>query len=493
MMKLENLVKSLRFFTVTKPIKNIEVTGLEMDSRKVRPGDLFICIEGFTVDGHQFAQQAEEKGAAAIVSEKALDVSIPVIIIRDTSKGLAILSNKFYGYPTQKLNLIGVTGTNGKTSVTYLIESILQEEERKTGLIGTIQMKIGKEQFDVNNTTPDALFLQKSFYEMVNRRIDTVVMEVSSHALDLGRVYGCDFDIAIFTNLSQDHLDFHENMDEYLHAKSMLFSQLGNQYQEDNPKYAVINVDDHYYNELAKRTAQPVISYGINNAADVYAADIELNSSGVYFQLHIFEQQIAIKSRLVGKFSIYNMLAAAAAATCAGISLETIQAALMKTGGVSGRFEPVNIGQDFAVIVDYAHTPDSLENVLQTIRSFVKGNVITVIGCGGDRDRLKRPLMTKTALDYSDHVIITSDNPRTEDPAAIANDMIKEAEGDHFEILIDRQAAIKKAINEAKAEDVVLIAGKGHETYQIIGKNRLPFDDRQVAEKAISEKLNKKT
>lgn len=490
-MELKNLVKSLQFFTVTRSLENIEVNGLKMDSRKVENGDLFVCIKGFTVDGHQYARQAEENGAVAVVSEKELDLSIPVIIVRDTSKGLALLSNKFYDYPTQKLNVVGVTGTNGKTSVTYLMETIFQTEKRKTGLIGTIQMKIGEERFDVDNTTPDALFLQKSFYEMVKRHTDTVVMEVSSHALDLGRVYGCDFDIAIFTNLSQDHLDYHSSMEEYLHAKSMLFAQLGNSYDETKPKFAVLNVDDRYYRELVKTTAQPVVTYGIEQEADVYASEINLDSNGVSFSLHVFNEKVKIESPLVGKFSVYNMLAAAAAATCAGVSLPVIQQAFEKTEGVSGRFEPVNNGQDFGVIVDYAHTPDSLENVLQTIRSFVKGKLITVVGCGGDRDRLKRPLMTKAALEYSDHVIITSDNPRTEDPESIAQDMIKDIDGNHYEILIDRKNAIYKAIQQAEPEDVVLIAGKGHETYQIVGEEILDFDDRKVAVEAIGERLNK--
>lgn len=489
-MELKKLVKSLQFFTVTRSLENIKVNGLKMDSRKVGNGDLFICIKGFTVDGHKYARQAEENGAVAVVSEQELDLSIPVIIVQDTLKGLALLSNKFYDYPTQKLNVIGVTGTNGKTSVTYLMESIFQAENRKTGLIGTIQMKIGEERFTVDNTTPDALFLQKNFHKMVERKTDTVVMEVSSHALDLGRVYGCDFDIAIFTNLSQDHLDYHSSMEEYLRAKSMLFAQLGNSYDDSKPKFAVLNVDDHYYEQLAKSTAQPVVTYGIEQEADVYASEITLEANGVSFWLHTFGEKIFVNSTLVGKFSVYNMLAAAAAARCAGVSLSVIQQALENTEGVSGRFEPVNNGQEFGVIVDYAHTPDSLENVLQTIRSFVKGKLITVVGCGGDRDRMKRPLMTKAALHYSDHVIITADNPRTEDPTAIAEDMIKGVAGNHFEILIDRRNAIYKAVQLAEAEDVVLIAGKGHETYQIIGNDILDFDDRKVAEEAIGERLN---
>lgn len=490
-MELKKLAESLQFFSATKPIEDIEVTGLEMDSRQVKEGDLFVCIKGFTVDGHEYAKQAEIQGAVAIVSEKNLDVSVPVIIVQDTARGLALLSNKFYDYPTKKLQVVGVTGTNGKTSVTYLMEAIFKEENRNTGLIGTIQMKIGNERFDVKNTTPDSLFLQKSFNEMVNKGTDTAVMEVSSHALDMGRVFGCDFDIAIFTNLTQDHLDYHADMKDYLRAKSMLFAQLGNKYNEDNPKFAVLNADDPYFDDLAKSTAQPVLSYGITNKAEVYASEIELDSNGVSFYLHAFEDKIKINSKLMGIFSVYNMLASAAAGICAGVSLKAIQQAFERTTGVSGRFEPVNRGQHFGVIVDYAHTPDSLENVLQTIRSFVKGRVITVVGCGGDRDRLKRPLMTKAALEYSNWVIVTADNPRTEDPMAIAADMVRDASGDHYEVKIDRKAAIYKAIEQAEKNDIVLIAGKGHETYQIIGEEKMDFDDRKVAGEAIAAKINK--
>lgn len=490
-MRLENLIKSLRFYSVTRPIEEIEIAGIKMDSRHVTKGDLFVCIRGFTVDGHEYAKQAELQGAAAIISEMDLDVTIPVIKVKDTSRGLALLANKFYGYPTRKLQLVGVTGTNGKTSVTYLLESIFKEDFRRTGLIGTIQMKIGEESYDVKNTTPDALFLQKCFSDMVNKGIDTAVMEVSSHALDLGRVYGCEYDIAIFTNLSQDHLDYHADMEEYIQAKSMLFAQLGNAYVEDKPRFAVLNVDDPYYKKLTRVTAQPILTYGIRNNAEVYASEIKLDANGVSFDLHLDGEKRRIESKLMGEFSVYNMLAAAAAAYCAGIKLPVIQRALEKTTGVSGRFEPVNLGQDYGVIVDYAHTPDSLENVLRTIRSFVKNKVITVMGCGGDRDRTKRPLMTKTALSYSDHVIITADNPRTENPTAIVDDMLRGIEENHYEVQMDRKTAIRKAVFQANHDDIVLIAGKGHENYQIIGQQILDFDDRKVAGEAITEKLNK--
>ncbi|SDJ74258.1 UDP-N-acetylmuramoyl-L-alanyl-D-glutamate--2,6-diaminopimelate ligase [Sediminibacillus albus] len=489
-MKLSEITKALYIYKKTKSIEQIEITGLEMDSRNVKKGDLFICIKGFTVDGHLYARQAEAKGAAAIVAEKPLDVSIPVIIVNDTTKAIAILANKYFEYPTQSLNVIGVTGTNGKTSVTYLLEAIFREHKHRTGLIGTIQMKMGEECFDVKNTTPDSLFLQKSFHQMLERNIDTVFMEVSSHALDIGRVYGCDFDVAVFTNLSQDHLDYHSSMEDYLRAKSLLFAQLGNTYDSERPKFAVINQDDVHHESLIKSTSQPVVTYGIDSEADIRALDVNLDANGATFILKTTDEEIPIKSKLMGKFSIYNMLAATAAALCSGIPLHTIKRALEATTGVSGRFEPVTVGQPFGVIVDYAHTPDSLENVLSTIRSFVKGKVYVVVGCGGDRDKTKRPLMAASAVKYADLSIFTSDNPRSEEPDAIIADMITGIETEKYRVIENRKDAIYQAVELADKDDIVLIAGKGHETYQQIKGDTLDFDDRLVAEEAIKNKIS---
>ncbi|WP_074597456.1 UDP-N-acetylmuramoyl-L-alanyl-D-glutamate--2,6-diaminopimelate ligase [Sediminibacillus halophilus] len=490
-MKLTEIVDVLHFYRQSKDIENLSIKGLEIDSRNVEQGDLFICIKGFTVDGHLYAQQAEKQGAVAVIAEKPVDVSIPVILVNDTTKAVALLANKFYDYPTEKLNVIGVTGTNGKTSVTYLLEAIFKEQRKKTGLIGTIQMKMEDDCFDVKNTTPDSLFLQRSFQQMVNRKIDTVFMEVSSHALDLGRVYGCDFDIAVFTNLSQDHLDYHESMEDYLHAKSLLFSQLGNRYDEKKPKFAVVNKDDPHSKMLIKSTSQPVITYGIEKQADIQAIDVKLDANGSTFLLKTFDEEVRITSKLMGNFSVYNMLAAASAALCTGIPLHTIKRALESTTGVSGRFEPVNLGQPFGVIVDYAHTPDSLENVLETIRSFVKRKVYVVVGCGGDRDKSKRPLMAGAAVKYADLAIFTSDNPRTEDPQAILNDMVAGLQGNNFQVIENRQQAIDEAIRLAEKDDIVLIAGKGHETYQLVKGEVHDFDDRLVAANAIKFNWNK--
>lgn len=489
-MKLKELLSVIPFYRAIGSIENINITDIEMDSRKVEAGDAFVCISGFTVDGHDFAKEAEAKGASVIIAEKEVEVNIPLVIVSDTSRALAMLAAKFYDYPTKNMSLIGVTGTNGKTTITYLLEEIFQLNKEKTGVIGTIQMKIGDESFPIANTTPDALYLQRAFYEMKEKAVERAIMEVSSHALDLGRVYGSDFDVAIFTNLSQDHLDYHKNMDDYLRAKSLLFAQLGNSYNEDSKKFAIINEDDPSRDLLKRSTAQHILTYGCKHKADVMAKNIQLNAQGTSFVMETPIGSTTIHSRLIGMFNVYNMLASAAAAIASGISLQVIKEALEKTKGVSGRFEPVNAGQNYVVIVDYAHTPDSLENVLETIKGFAEKNVYVVVGCGGDRDRTKRPLMAKAALKYADHAFFTSDNPRTEDPQAILNDMVHglDEEKDKYTVIVDRKDAIKQAIQHADEKDIILIAGKGHETYQIIGTQKYDFDDRKVAKEAILSK-----
>lgn len=488
-MKLNKMLAVLPFYATSETIDSIEINGIEMDSREVKPGDLFVCIKGYTVDGHDFADQAIANGAVAILVEKELQVSVPVITCANTTKALAMLAVKFYDYPTSKFPLIGVTGTNGKTTVTYLLEAIFNRFNRKTGVIGTIQMKIGEEVYPVKNTTPDALFLQKMFGQMATKQVETAIMEVSSHALDQGRVHGCDFDVAIFTNLSQDHLDYHKSMEDYLRAKSLLFAQLGNSYNKGN-KFAVINVDDPASDVLKRSTAQPIITYGCKNAAQVRAEDIHLDATQTTFTLKTPVGDVAITSHLIGMFNIYNMLAASSAAIVENVPLTVIKSALEAITGVSGRFEPVIAGQSFATLVDYAHTPDSLENVLQTIKGFAKGKIYVVVGCGGDRDKKKRPLMAGIAVKYADCAIFTSDNPRTEDPYAILTDMTTGLNSGQYKVIENRKEAITYAVEQATNGDIVLIAGKGHETYQQIGQVKYDFDDRQVAKQAILAKEN---
>jgi len=485
---LHDLIKSLHNFQ-DLPVINPVITSVEMDSRLVVKGSLFICIKGYTVDGHNFVKQAIENGAVAIIAEREIESSVPVFYVRSTMRAMSVIANAFYDNPTAKMKMIGITGTNGKTSVSYLIEEILRISGQKTGLIGTIGMKIGDETFETKNTTPDALTLQKMFNQMVGASVETAVMEVSSHALHIGRVHGSRYDITVFTNLTQDHLDYHKTMDNYRAAKSLLFSQLGNGYDQKNPKYAILNVDDAATSEYIIATQAIVLTYGIDNDADLMATDIKTTSSGTEFNLVMNNQVYPVKMGLVGKFNVYNMLATIGATLASGLELPFIIDCIKDLSGVPGRFELVDAGQDFALIVDYAHTPDSLENVLKTIRDFTDQSVYCVVGCGGDRDKSKRPIMASIASDLAHYPIFTSDNPRTEDPEAILADMEAGVRGEKFATIIDRKEAIEHAIRNAQKGDVVLIAGKGHEDYQIIGDKVLHFDDRLMAKKAIKKLL----
>ncbi|MFD2612804.1 UDP-N-acetylmuramoyl-L-alanyl-D-glutamate--2,6-diaminopimelate ligase [Paenibacillus gansuensis] len=468
------------------------ITGIQTDSRKVKPGDLFICLPGHTVNGHDYAVKAVEQGAAALVVQQDVGIDVPTVKVKDTRFAMAAMAAHFYGYPSSKLNLIGVTGTNGKTTTTYLIDKILTDRNTRTGLIGTIRMKIADQMYDMNGTTPEALELQTRFHQMVEAGTEACVMEVSSHALEQGRVKGCDFRTAIFTNLTQDHLDYHATMDKYRDAKGLFFSRLGNSFSSDpsDRKYAVLNADDEASSVFASITAAEVITYGIDQAADVRASHIRITSKGTAFTVETPVGTESVQLQMLGKFNVYNALAAMAAGLIEGIPLEQLKESLESVKGVDGRVEAVDGGQEFAVIVDYAHTPDGLENVLATVREFAEGEVICVFGCGGDRDRTKRPIMGKIAAKYADRILVTSDNPRSENPERILDDIeagLKEDQvaKERYELIVDRKAAIQKAIDMASPADVVLIAGKGHETYQIINGVTHDFDDRLVAKEAL--------
>ena len=488
-MKLHKLLSYLHPF-VPYNGDNPEIAAIHNDNRKVEPGSLFICIKGYTFDGHDFAHSAVGKGAAAILAERDLPVNVPVIVVKDTYRAMAVLADAFYGQPSHKMNLIGITGTNGKTTTSHLIEKIFSDAGRKTGLIGTMYTKIGDQTFEVKNTTPESLTLQKTFKQMVDNGVDTAVMEVSSHALVYGRVHGCDYNVAVFTNLTQDHLDYHKTMDEYRRAKGLLFSQLGNSFDHHHPKFAVLNADDAASEEYMKSTAAHVVTYGIDQPADIKAVNLSITASGTVFDLLTPYGIQNISMQLIGKFSVYNVLASVAAALASGIQLSQIIKSIEEVKGVPGRFELVDAGQDFAVIVDYAHTPDSLENVLMTIKQFAEKKIILVVGCGGDRDRTKRPLMAQIACEYATHPIFTSDNPRSEDPGQIIRDMENGVMGKEFKSIIDRKEAIVYAVDMARKGDVILIAGKGHETYQQIGNRVFDFDDRSVAKDAIQGAVN---
>lgn len=491
-MQLEELVAPLALQKVAGD-KKTEITGIEIDSRLVKPGDLFICLPGFTVDGHNFVAKAVSQGAVAVLAQRPVETDVPVIYVPDTRRAMAILADRFFGQPTHQLNVIGVTGTNGKTTTTHLIERILEEAGHPTGIIGTIEMRMGKDVREVKNTTPEALDLHRSFRWMKDMGAEYAAIEVSSHALDMGRVRGVRFVTGVFTNLTQDHLDYHETMEKYQQAKGLLFSQLGNEYDRERMKYAVLNADDPASEAFARITPAQVITYGIHQEADVRAKNIAITAFGTTFTLETFVGSVEITLRMIGNFNVYNVLAAAAACLVEGISLEQMKYTLERIEGVRGRFERVDAGQDYTVIVDYAHTPDSLENVLKTIREFAEGDVYCIVGCGGDRDRTKRPIMASIAARYADVAVITSDNPRSEEPQAIIDEMIAGLVADNvgeerYTAYVDRREAIRETIHRANPKDVVLIAGKGHETYQILKDKTIHFDDKEEAYQAILEK-----
>lgn len=468
-----------------------EIRGITYDSRKVEPGFLFVCVEGFKTDGHNFVPAALEKGAAAIVGQRPVEVpeGVPLVLTPDTRKALALMGGVFAGHPSGKLIMIGVTGTNGKTTTTFLIEKILKSNGYKVGLIGTIMNKIGDRVYPVKNTTPESLDLQMLLKEMVDQDVTHTVMEVSSHALELDRVAGVEFDTAVFTNITQDHLDFHLNMENYLSAKTKLFSNLNRYSDKKRIKVGIINVDDASSQSLVQSTSGKVLTYGINNKADVVASNINLQAGGVSFDVSTPDQDFFLELKITGLFNVYNALAAICVGLTENIDPDDIKRALETVKGVPGRLEPVDVGQDFSVLVDYAHTPDGLENIIKAAREFTGGRVITVFGCGGDRDRKKRPIMGEIAGRLSDYSIVTSDNPRTEDPLFIVSEVEsgvrKAVDRTRYSVIPDRREAIAHAVKMAEPGDVVLIAGKGHETYQIVGETVLHFDDREVARELL--------
>ncbi|RPF56083.1 UDP-N-acetylmuramoyl-L-alanyl-D-glutamate--2,6-diaminopimelate ligase [Aquisalibacillus elongatus] len=486
-MFLHELMPVLKVYDTENVPTNQLISTIEMDSRKVEKDSLFVCIKGFQADGHEYVREAEKRGACAIIAEKEITSSLPVIYVPSTQKALAILADYFYGSPSQELTIIGVTGTNGKTTTTYLLDAIFKTNGSQTAIIGTIDMKIGNESYKLTNTTPDSLFLHKHLRLMKRKGVETVIMEVSSHALHLGRVYGIQFDTVVFTNLTQDHLDYHLNMNDYAYAKSLLFSQLGNDYKQN--KIAVINLDDNYAEAMSRATPFPVMTYGLSDDCFVKAQHMKLKANQSTFKVLTPFDSFTVSSHLTGRFNVYNILAAISVAIHHKIPKETIIKALGQSKGIPGRVESVDLGQNFNVIVDYAHTPDSLENVLSTLSDLKQNRIITVVGCGGDRDRGKRPKMADVAVQYSDFTIFTSDNPRYEDPKDILKDMTGHLSLDQYTVLINRTEAIEKAIVCAAKDDIVLIAGKGHETYQEVRGKRHRFDDREIARTYIEKRM----
>ncbi|MBR1729937.1 MAG: UDP-N-acetylmuramoyl-L-alanyl-D-glutamate--2,6-diaminopimelate ligase [Selenomonadaceae bacterium] len=473
----------------------VKISSIEHDSRKISEGSLFVCFEGEHFDGHNFINQAFQAGAKAILTTRN-NVEVPsgmsILIVPDILKALAVIVPYFYDYPSKKMRVIGVTGTNGKTTTTYMIRSILINAGYRVGLIGTIQTMIENEIFPIHNTTPNVIDLQHIFFEMLKRSIDYVVMEVSSHALAENRVAGIEFDTAVFTNLTQDHLDYHGTMENYLRAKTKLFDEVSRSGLKNN-KTAVVNVDDEASGEILQHVSCNRLTYGIKNNSDLKAAEVDVRADGTKFKIRGEFGVMKLNLHVTGIFNVYNVLAAVGATLAEKIDPAVISKTLEHFKSVPGRFERIFADVPFTVIVDYAHTPDGVENVIETARQIVKNRVITVFGCGGDRDRTKRPIMGRLAADLSDIVIATSDNPRTENPTEILKEIevgIKEKIGEKiYNCIEDRHAAIFHAVEIAQPGDIILILGKGHEDYQILKDRTIHFDDREVAHEAIAQKL----
>jgi UDP-N-acetylmuramoyl-L-alanyl-D-glutamate--2,6-diaminopimelate ligase len=485
LMKLKELIKNISIVDIIGEV-DVNVEGIAYDSRKVKKNYIFVCVVGMKTDGHTYMDQSIKSGANVVVVQKDIEPikGVTIIKVADSRKTLAKVSANFFQNPTESMDVIGVTGTNGKTTITHLIKNILGKSGVPAGLIGTISHQILDKEYKANNTTPESLELQKMFKEMKEVKVNACAMEVSSHSLVLDRVEGINFKIGVFTNLTRDHLDFHESIENYKNAKAKLFYQttLAN----------IINIDDPYGDEIAqevKPLQTKLITYGIKGKADIYAEDISISPKGANFTLVTPKFKGNIKISTPGMFSVYNALAAMAVCYALGFEYEQIKKGIESIEGVPGRFESIQNEKNHTVIVDYSHTPDALENALNTIKEFVEGKIITVFGCGGDRDKVKRPMMGEIAGKLSDLCIITSDNPRSEEP----NEIIKAIEvgikktNCKYKMIVDRKEAIKEAIKNSNEKDIILIAGKGHETYQILKDQMIDFDDRKIAQEILRE------
>lgn len=477
-MKLSKLMEGIRFNEL--PDEDFEIEGITCDSRRAAPGWAFVCIRGTSADGHRFAAQAEADGAFVIIAEENTGCKNQ-LLVPSTRTAWAQMCSNWFGRPAEKLHLVGITGTNGKTSTTFMLKSILETCGYKVGLIGTIQNMIGDRVLPSGHTTPDPYDLQSMFALMHAEGCTYAVMEVSSHALDQGRVGGCTFDAAVFTNLTQDHLDYHKTMENYLAAKKKLFTMC---------RKAVVNQDDPWTKKLVEGLKCPVITYSAyQDSADYTAKNIRPRPDGVDFELVGTGAIGRVRLPIPGMFSVYNAMAAAACALALDLPFPQLVDALCYAKGVKGRAEIVPTGRDFTVVIDYAHTPDGLEKICKTMKECSKGRLVTLFGCGGDRDKTKRPLMGAAAASLSDFLIITSDNPRTEEPGAIIRDILKgiPENATPYTVIENRIQAIHWAIANAQPGDMLLLAGKGHETYQILKEGRIHLDEREVVADALRE------
>lgn len=440
----------------------------------MKNGDVFCCIVGTFADGHKYAQQAVDAGAAALVVERKLDIDVPQILVEDTRIAMAEMAAAYYGYPSREMQMIGVTGTNGKTSTTYMLKAIAERMGKKVGLIGTIRNMIGDIIIDTERTTPESVDLQRILRQMKDEKVDVVIMEVSSHSLDQKRVHGIEYDVGEFTNLTQDHLDYHKTFENYFNAKKLLFKQ---------SRMAVINKDDPYANRMMEGLDIPVMTFGIREKADVTASEIDITTRGVQFDFNYKNITSRFNVPIPGLFSVFNAIGAATVALSLGWNLDSIKYGLEHMMSVSGRLEPLPTGKnEFTVLLDYAHTPDALENVLKTVKGFATGRIVTLFGCGGDRDHAKRPIMGEIAGRFSDFAIVTSDNPRTENPMDIINSIVEgvKKSGCEYVVIENRREAIEYALKNARKNDVIILAGKGHENYQEINGGKHHFDEKEI-------------
>ncbi|MCJ7458504.1 MAG: UDP-N-acetylmuramoyl-L-alanyl-D-glutamate--2,6-diaminopimelate ligase [candidate division Zixibacteria bacterium] len=483
MTKLKKLLEVLPEKEIYGDI-DCNINKLEYDSRKIEKDDLFFAMSGFEQDGHKYINSAIQKGAVACVLEKKGDYPLKAQIkVKDSREALSLISALYYDYTSSKLKVVGVTGTNGKTTITYMLKSIWEKDAEKTGLIGTIAYHIGDKKIPAANTTPESLDLQRMFYEMLKQKVTSVAMEVSSHSLVLNRVKMVDFDVAVFTNLNPEHLDFHKDMKSYREAKGILFQNL----KDDS--YAVINLDDpewEYFYNVSKGVR---LTYSLKNKeADFYVKTCSQTDSGFKLELVTPGGDLDINLKVLGDVNIYNALAAVASAFVTGTSLSKIKTGLESFSGVPGRLEQIESGQNFKVIIDYAHTPFAFENLLLTVRKMTKGKIVFLFGCGGDRDRTKREIMGRISSNLADFVMLTTDNPRSEDPKEIIAEILKGvSDRSKVEVILDRKEAIISALRRAKENDTIVLAGKGHEDYQIIGKEKLHFSEREIVEDELKK------
>ena len=483
-MLLRELLKDIPVLECTAD-PELEITAVCYDSRKAEPGCLFVAVSGFAADGNRFIPMAMEKGAAAVVTAKRPEGKIPYVLVESDRLTLALLGCNFYGNPAKGMTMIGITGTNGKTSSTLLLKQVLEKTlGAKVGLVGTMANMIGQEVIPTERTTPESLDLQALFARMRDAGCTHTVMEVSSHAVTLERIGGVWFDVAAFTNLTEDHLDFHKTMDAYCDAKAELFHRCNR---------AVVNADDSYAQRILSAAACPVLTTSVATEQGLHAENVELHAEGISFTAVYDGESAQVSLPIPGRFTVYNALTVLGIARQLGISLSECAAALKTAEGVKGRVEVVPTpGTPYSVLIDYAHTPDGLENVLRSVRDFCKGRLISVFGCGGDRDPMKRPIMGKIGVELSDIAIITSDNPRTEKPMAIIEDILKGVKQEYGEYIVmeDRRAAIRYAMDIAEKNDIIVLAGKGHETYQDIGGHKYHLDEREEVAAHLKELRN---